>query len=71
MNYWANTLFESGPEIGEYFAACKVDLPNKCTTIHPPKEFLECAQNSADAGWVGSAHFFIIVGLSLGVFLML
>ena len=63
VNYWAGTSFESGPEIGEHFEACEVDLPNKCTRNHPPKEFLECAQNSADAGWVGSAHFFIINGL--------
>ena len=71
MNYWANTSFGYGPEIGDYFEACEVDLPNKCTRIHPPKEFLECAQNSADAGWVGPVHFFIINGLSLGVFMML
>ena len=71
VNYWAGTYFKHGPNIEDYFEACGVDLPNKCTRIHPPKEFLECAQNSADAGWVGSAHFFIINGLSLGVFLML
>ena len=45
VSYWQEGTGGSGDgeSVADIFSACGVEMPDSCTEIHPPEEFLDCA----------------------------
>ena len=59
VSYWQEGTGGSGDgeSVSDIFSACGVEMPDSCTEIHPPEEFLDCAHgDGGDVAGNGNAE---------------
>ena len=64
VSYWQEGTGGSGDgeSVADIFSACGVEMPDSCTEIHPPEEFLDCAHgDGGDVAGNGSAEMLVSV----------
>ena len=71
VDYWKSYSSRYGPTISDIFSACGVEIPEPCTNLSPPAEFLNCAHeiemesNAAERAGLTSLVVIIAGGFAL------
>ena len=55
VDFWKGTSHERGPTIADIFSACEVAIPDACTSLSPPSDFLTCTRSGRSAALSASA----------------